>query len=420
MKLRAASVSATGFTLVELLVSTAIIGLIMLVLLAVTNQTTQTWQYTTEKIEKFQEARDGFESMTRRLSQATLNTYWDYLGIVPPTTTTIVPRPRDISTTAYKEFIPQQYGRMSELRFVSGPMQGALQPPNPQENTIVTGSNPGKWPFHGVFFQAPFGLEDTNDNTVPTTDYSKMDNLLNTWGYFLEVGEEDDRPGFISEAIAPRRWRSRLMEFMQPAENMMLNDPAMVNDLTTNWFSTRLLAPNPPKRMIAENIIALIILPKLSKQDEEYRKTRTPTPWFEMLSPDFVYDSTKTLNPGVPANPGEFGGINPHHQLPPVVQVVMVAIDERSAARMQTKRGKQLDLGLAAAAGEAGVNFSNLFKDAAKLNVVPPKDSNGNFQAGVGDLYDFEKILVNEKLTYRLFSTNVTIRGAKWSRTSRY
>jgi uncharacterized protein (TIGR02599 family) len=417
---------AAGFTLVELLVSTAIIALIMLVLVAITNQTTLTWQYTAEKIEKFQESRDGFESMTRRLSQATLNTYWDYLGIVPPDTTTIVPRSRQIGSTAYKEFVPLYYGRMSELRFVSGPMNGNTQLPNPSANTIFAGTNPMKWPFHGVFFQAPFGLEETADNSAPITDYSQMDNLLNTWGYFLEVGEEDVRPDFIEETIAPKRWRSRLMEYMEPAERMMLNDPAVVTDPTTNWFSKRLLAPNPPRRMLAENIIALIILPKLSKPDQQFRETKNLTPYY--LSPQYIYDSTLTSTSltKAPANPGNDGtgtdpaGVNPHHQLPPVVQVVMVAIDERSAARMQAKHGNSLDLGLKSAAGASGVNFDTLFTVASKLEVVPPKDGNGNFNTGVGDLYDFEKILVQEKLTYRIFSTNVTIRGAKWSRTSKF
>lgn len=387
-----------GFTLVELLVSTAIIALIMLVLLAITNQTTQTWQYTTEKIEKFQKARDAYESMTRRLSQATLNTYWEYLGIIPPNKTNIIPRPRDVSTQVYKDFVPLYYGRMSELRFISGPMQGT--------NAIVTGSATKNWPYQGVFFQAPFGLVEDDP------DYHAMDNLLNTWGYFLEVDDVDDRPPFIDETIAPKRWRSRLMEFMQPAEKLMTNDKDMVTDYSTNWFSKGLTGPKPPVRTLAENIIAFVILPKLSKQDQEYRENHVPK-WQSMLSPQYVYDSTLTVNPGISGNPatsttGEFYGINPHHQLPPIVQVVMVALDERSAARLQAKYGKDATLGLETAAGKVGVNYGNLFTDASKL------------EQAKGDLYDLEQILVSENLTYRIFNSNVTIRGAKWSRSTKY
>jgi prepilin-type N-terminal cleavage/methylation domain-containing protein len=72
---------AHGFTLVELLVSTAIIALIMLMLVQVTNNISAAWRGTAEKVDKFQGARDGFEAMTRRISQATLNTYWDYYDI---------------------------------------------------------------------------------------------------------------------------------------------------------------------------------------------------------------------------------------------------------------------------------------------------------------------------------------------------
>ena len=99
-----------AFTLVELLVSTVIIALLMLVLVAMTNQTAQTWRYTTEKIEKFQETRDGFEAMTRQISQATLNTYWDYLD------STGQSRPTSVGSPAYRSFIPNSYGRRSELR----------------------------------------------------------------------------------------------------------------------------------------------------------------------------------------------------------------------------------------------------------------------------------------------------------------
>src|SRR5258708_20794096 len=96
----------TGFTLVELMVSTVMIGLIMLVLVGMTNQTSQTWRNATEKIEKFQSARDGFESMTRKLSQATLNTNWDYLDSAGNV------RDKNVGTFAFNNFVPVYYGRV--------------------------------------------------------------------------------------------------------------------------------------------------------------------------------------------------------------------------------------------------------------------------------------------------------------------
>src|ERR1700722_11187886 len=94
-----------AFTLVELMVSTAIIGLIMVVLVTMTNQISQTWRSTTEKIEKLEEARDGFESMTRHLAQATLNTNWDYLDINGQ------PRPKLLGSSGFNNFVPVMYGR---------------------------------------------------------------------------------------------------------------------------------------------------------------------------------------------------------------------------------------------------------------------------------------------------------------------
>src|SRR5436190_16349610 len=67
---------ATGFTLVELLVSTTLIAAIMFLLLSIVDSTQRVWQRTTEKAGQFQAARNAFEAMTRQLSQATLNTYW--------------------------------------------------------------------------------------------------------------------------------------------------------------------------------------------------------------------------------------------------------------------------------------------------------------------------------------------------------
>ena len=49
-----------GFTLVELMVSVSIIGLIMLVLVSMVNQISETWRTSTGKITEFQEARSGF------------------------------------------------------------------------------------------------------------------------------------------------------------------------------------------------------------------------------------------------------------------------------------------------------------------------------------------------------------------------
>ena len=67
-----------AFTLVEVIVASGIVVVIMGVLLAMTDQTQRLVKSTSSKVEQFQDARVGFEALTRRLSQATLNSFWDY------------------------------------------------------------------------------------------------------------------------------------------------------------------------------------------------------------------------------------------------------------------------------------------------------------------------------------------------------
>ncbi len=395
------SVPLAAFTLVELLVSTAIIALIMLVLVAITNQTTETWKYTAEKIEKFQEARDGFESMTRRISQATLNTYWDYLDLDGE------PRPTAVGTTAYNSFIPRSYGRMSSLRFISGPMLG---PSEASLLSVASGDSDRNWPAHGIFFQAPLGLTDEPENRA-------LNNLLNTWGYFVEVSSDQyNRPPFLDPKSSPPRWRSRLMEFMQPAEKMSLHD-VDYKKKTTEWFSVPFMKANQPSsqrpvRTLSENVMALIILPKLTKQDEDARIAKSYSP---TLSPACIYDSKLNLHSSSSAylnvgatvssnDSSDLAGINPKNQLPPIVQVTMIAIDDRSAERLNAKYQNDSWMGLKE-------KVSGLFDRADRLEDDPATAGPGD-----GDINKYERALIDEKLTYRVFTTNVSIRAAKWSR----
>ena len=413
-----------GFTLVEMLVSTTIIALIMVVMLGMTNQTSQTWRYTTEKVEKFQAARDGFEAMTRRISQATLNTYWDYVdknGRIRTQFLELNPH----NSAALSQFVPDSYGRMSELRFTSGPMSAG--PDRLLDSGVV--SDYMKYPTHGVFFQAPFGEVTNNSETRNAygTDYDAMNNALNTWGYFVETGDYDERPPFITTKIAPMRWRSRLMELRLPSEKMGVYD-AYSTDRSNNWFQSWIKLPpanaNRPVRVLAENVTALIIWPKLSKQDEDARVlTTTSTTAQSVLSPNYNYNSNPpidtttqkpaTRNPGVKWNAPttddiiEKGGVNPINQLPPMVQVTMIAVDERSAKQLvelyMTQDEKKYTLGL---------DMGDKFTIGSTSNRWP-LEQKSQYEL---DLAAYEKLLIDKRVTYRIFSTNVSIRGSKWSR----
>jgi uncharacterized protein (TIGR02599 family) len=71
--------------------------------------------------------------------------------------------------------------------------------------------------------------------------------------------------------------------------------------------------------VLADNIIALIILPKLAPAD------RTgSTDYIKDLSPNYLYDSWRILA----QDPSSISRSARFNQLPPIVQVTMIAIDE--------------------------------------------------------------------------------------------
>ena len=67
-----------AFTLIELLVSMAILSLLLLLLAQLLDQVQQAWRYSEGRVSQFREARVAFDIITKNLSQASLNTYWDY------------------------------------------------------------------------------------------------------------------------------------------------------------------------------------------------------------------------------------------------------------------------------------------------------------------------------------------------------
>jgi len=332
-----------GFTLIEILVSTAILAMILVILLSITSQASTMWRYTSGRIEQFRQAREAFDLISRRLSQATLNTYWDYDD------------PTD----------PSRYVRQSELRFLSGPTE-----------TIAGGAPSGKkWPFHGVFFQASLGASQ------PGQDLNGLNSLLNTWGYFIEFGSDAaTRPAALTEDKVPLRYRFRLCELIQPANDLTIynytsgksgTQPKNLTYTGREWFTSALGSSSArPVHELAENVIALILMPKLSSDDDASGA---------QLAPNYLYDTTTSQADEK---------INSKNQLPPVMQLTMVSLDENSARRLENGSTPP-DLGL-----------NGLFTDASKYN---------------DDLRLLEKTLSDKNLSYRVFTTSIKMREAKWS-----
>lgn len=376
---------ASAFTLVEVLVSTALLALIMTLLLSTVNQTSMVWSRATSKVSQFQSSRNAFEQITRSISQATLNTYYQ---LDPPRTQS-----------------PTDFIRASDLHFASGPA-----------TLFLTGSE-SLHPTHGIFFHAPLGATDKADTANPSTRaYEKLDNLLNALGYFIEWGDDTTRPGFLPAA---GRYRYRLLEARQPAEQMAIytmND-ANQADLdagrtprfkATDWIKvacketvagyTAAASPEaqPRPRVMAENIIALVIVPKVSPGDRTFENGAEKID----LAPNYRYDSRpadasgRTLPwSGIKSDPVKR---NWFCQMPPIVQVSMVAIDEASAQRFNKSGAPDW--------------ASGLFSGNPSLRTT--EDIKKDFAA-------LEARLTDARVNYRIFTADVVVRGSKFSKPDR-
>jgi uncharacterized protein (TIGR02599 family) len=321
------SAAQAAFSLVELMVSVAVLSLLMMLVFQMLDETQKTWSRAKGMVSSFKDARDGFEAMNRNVSQATLNTYIGY------------------DTASATSPIPRKFARKSELHFVSGPASELLE--NAEGRTRLT---------HAIFFQAPLGYQtfETRSRSGNRKDaYGELDSLLNGWGYFVEFGSDRvDRPQFLNTLSPPvaERYRFRLMEFRQPAEATTIyqykledNRPTQ-EEKTWEWFRSRKFgiehpANNDPQgsigdirttRPLADNIIALIISPRLAENDIAASEDNTSDFRFKDatdIAPDYLYDSRRFHSEN------DDRARYSRHQIPPVLRVTMVAIDEVDAVR---------------------------------------------------------------------------------------
>jgi len=379
-----------AFTLVEVIVCLAILLLIMVIVASMVSQTSTLWKHTVGRVEQFREARDGFEAITRRLSQATLNTYWDYDNPNQPT----------------------KYIRQSELRFISGPQ------------IVGTNNSTPPRPTDAVFFQAPLGFvvkSSANDTTFQ--NYQGMENLLNSWGYYVEYNDDSKfRPSFLTSTP---RTRFRLMEYMESSPSLSLYQyeaqaggnskytEAQVGTVGQNggwaWFlngvnyfqtaNNNNASQTAPVHILAENVIALILLPKLTPAQQTANGQAFTD---ASLAPNYAYNSTG-YDPTTSSAMTTVSNIylDPINQLPPVIQVTMVAMDETSAIRLGDS-GQKAILTQITSSGWF-TNANNYVKDMAGTG-NPPAATSG-----------LEPYLNSQRINYRVFTTDVSIKGAKWS-----
>lgn len=330
--------SRRGFTLPELLVAMTVLSVLLLLLSELLNQVQRTWTFSENRISQFREARVGFDLITKNMSQAALNTYWE--------------ADRDDENGGQV----QRYKRHSELHFVTD---------QAQEMDLDVD---GKVFTHGLFFQAPLGFSEK---------YRNLSALYNARGYYVVFGHDERyKPTFVN---AERKYRFRLMEYRPPAEeNQVYNDgdeeryasPAkdVVYDQWYNYQSDQFTHP------LADNIVALVVSPRQSIADAGAAASNAS----DEIAPDYKFDSNEA--------PEKF-----RQQVPPLVHLTMVAIDESSAVRYENN-------------DTVPEQIASVI--AGKFRSVSSYES---------DIAAMEEAFRASKINYRVFSSMVAIRSSKWS-----
>jgi uncharacterized protein (TIGR02599 family) len=267
-----------AFTLLEVLLTLAILLVIMVAVMEFMTEVDQAWK--SAAADPFAEAQDAFEAVAKNLASATLAPYQDYAD----------------SSGAFRTnaaFVPNHPARRSDLDFVCGLTAGA--------NGLLTASG-RTTTGSGVFFLAPNGY-------TQTYAHQGMQHLLNAIGYLVEFGDDTAAPGFL--ALQTHNWRWRLKQILQPAESLQI----FATGTSAAWLQ-QIVPTGAPLPVLAENVVTLIVLPEQAANDSG-----------PALAPAFSYDSRDTTNRLT------------LHQLPARLRLVLVAMDQASAVRLAGQNG---------------------------------------------------------------------------------
>jgi len=362
--------SNQGFTLAELLVAIAILTVILLLFSQMISRTSSIWLNGNSRMSQFREGRVAFNSLVSRLGEATVNQYFGF-------------QYSSSTINGITSYTPSTYYRRSDLRFISGPISTVI--PSISSST------------EAVFFLAPLGFSmgATFDQANGLPSCEGAPGLLNICGYYIQWSNVDvDRPSILANAPTSSTpiYRFQLMQFVQPTEYMGLYaqttatawpayGPISAAGWQTNALNESPDAPGEWSRPIANNVVALILLPALSTSDTSGTL-------------GFSYNS----DPKVPVTDSKN---NPQNRLPPVMRVVLYTIDEVSAQKLaRTAASAMPDLYTSGG--------TPLFQDPTKLY---PNSTSGD----PGDLSRFETILQTNKLNYHRFETAVQFGRNPWN-----
>lgn len=355
--------SVAGFSLAEVLVGIAILSGLMVMMTQVLSSTQRVWMSAKSKAEEYRAARVAVETISRRISQTTVGSYWDY----------------QLDSTG----APLNYQRNSDLHFVCG-----------LSSTLLRG---GTYPSHSVFFMAPFGVASDNATMSATGNVERLTDLINGWGYYITVSDDmDRRPGFLANDTEryPARRRFKLMELRLPTDALdvfqrtagsVSGQPKIqtITDQTTlyNWFSANLANYSQP---IADNVIALLVQPEVM---DGVSNVATGDNLIS-VSPDFLWDTRKFQWDGG----GEVNEVM-RHRLPGLVRVSLVVTSEAAWERMDSGTQRAVENGLLQRLGGSGS-----FKISKNLD---------------NDLASLSSYLDENRMEYRVFSTSIPLKSTR-------
>lgn len=241
---------------------------------------------------------------------------------------------------------PTRYVRQSDLHFVIRPGE-----------TAGRGRD-------GIFFQSAKSYNSDQGGARSLTG------LLNTCGFYVEYGDDAPPSGI------PPRARYRLKQLLLPGEQMTAyrsKDPMDFRWFTSHWNEAVTLA---------DNVILLLAWPK---RKGPFAPGEADV---ENLTNDYSYNS-RTAS-------GDFPQPATANQMPPLVDLTMVAIDEVSARRLESGNSEPEQISSA---------LEGLFELSTKESYEK-------------DLAELESRLLeaDPPIGFRIFRTTMPIEESKWSK----
>ncbi len=192
-------------------------------------------------------------------------------------------------------------------------------------------------------------------------------------GYYIEYSSDrDEIPTFLQGRVK-ERFRYRLRELNQPSEKLTIYKDRKFEGPDA-WYNRAINSAGTGESstfVLADNVIALILRPKASNSERSAIA--------DAISSKYSFDSKGYLTGGSSIL---------KNQLPPLVQLTMVTIDETSAARYEAQHGD----------GAPEFVSPSLFQDPNQFET---------------DLETLKNNLRDLGLKYRVFTTDVSMRGAK-------